>query len=387
MKKYIYADNAATTKLDKNAYKIMQQYLALDYSNPSQLYSFSRNSKKELLNARKIIAKCINAEPEEIYFTSGGTESNNWIIKQQKEKAYTIITSEIEHKSILESCKATERYGNKVIYLSPDNYGRIKPDNLEKNFTKDTKLVSIMYANNEIGTIQDIKNLASIAHKNNALFHTDAVQAIGHIYIDVKNVDIDFLSASAHKFNGPKGVGFLYIKKGLNLNNFMDGGSQEAGLRAGTENVASIIAMAVALENNCKNTDKNQLKLSKIEKVFFKTLSPNIKYKRNGTNQISGNISLSFYKKDGEAILHRLDLMGIEVSTGSACNSTKKQFSHVLKAINLDKNFINGTIRISFGKYNTVSDAKKVAVAINKILEWFYHFFYCCHNFFIIIVC
>lgn len=369
MKKYIYADNAATTKLDKNAYKIMQQYLALDYSNPSQLYSFSRNSKKELLNARKIIAKCINAEPEEIYFTSGGTESNNWIIKQQKEKAYTIITSEIEHKSILESCKATERYGNKVIYLSPDNYGRIKPDNLEKNFTKDTKLVSIMYANNEIGTIQDIKNLASIAHKNNALFHTDAVQAIGHIYIDVKNVDIDFLSASAHKFNGPKGVGFLYIKKGLNLNNFMDGGSQEAGLRAGTENVASIIAMAVALENNCKNTDKNQLKLSKIEKVFFKTLSPNIKYKRNGTNQISGNISLSFYKKDGEAILHRLDLMGIEVSTGSACNSTKKQFSHVLKAINLDKNFINGTIRISFGKYNTVSDAKKVAVAINKILE------------------
>ena len=369
MKKYIYADNAATTKLDKNAYKIMQQYLALDYSNPSQLYSFSRNSKKELANARKIIAKCINAEPEEIYFTSGGTESNNWIIKQQKEKPYTIITSNIEHKSILESCKTMEQYGNKVVYLTPDQGGKIYPNDLERNFTKDTKLVSIMYVNNEIGTIQDIKELSHITHKNNALFHTDAVQAIGHIAIDVKSMDIDFLSASAHKFNGPKGIGFLYIKKGLNINNFMNGGSQEHGLRAGTENVSSIIAMAVALENNCKNIANNQLKLSKIENAFFKTLSPYIKYKRNGVNQILGNISLSFFKKDGEAILHRLDLMGIEVSTGSACNSKTKQVSHVLKAINIDENFINGTIRISFGKHNTISEAKKVAEAINRILE------------------
>lgn len=369
MKKYIYADNAATTKLDKNAYKIMKQYLMYDYSNPSQLYSFSKKSKQELNNARKIIAKCINAEPEEIYFTSGGTESNNWVIKQRKEEPYTIITSEIEHKSILNSCKTMERYGNNVIYLHPDKNGIVHPDNLTKNITQDTKLVSIMYANNEIGTTQNIKALVGIAHKNNSLFHTDAVQAVGHITIDVKELGVDFLSASAHKFNGPKGIGFLYIKKGVNVHSFIDGGSQEYGLRAGTENVASIIAMATALENNCKTIDKNQIKLLKLEKHFFKTLSPGIQYKRNGYNQILGNISLSFFKRDGEALLHRLDLMGIEVSTGSACDTRKKQVSHVLKAIKLDKNFIKGTIRISFGKYNTITEVKKIAMALNKILE------------------
>lgn len=368
MNKYIYADNAATTKLDKDAHKIMQQYLMQDYSNPAQPYSFSRNSKKELLNARKIIAKCINAYPEEIYFTSGGTESNNWIIKQQNLKPYTIITSKIEHKSILESCKRMEQYGYNVIYLTPDNNGKISIDDLAKSFTKDTKLVSIMYANNEIGTIQDIKELSHLTHKNNALFHTDAVQAVGHAAIDVKSLDVDFLSASAHKFNGPKGIGFLYIKKGLKIDSFMSGGTQEFGMRAGTENIASIIAMAIALENNIKKLKQNRLKLEKLEKVFFDNLSSNIQYKRNGCNQIPGNISLSFYKKDGETLLHRLDLMKIEVSTGSACDSKSKQISHVLQAIKLDKNFIKGTIRISFSKDNTFLEVKKVAVALNKIL-------------------
>ena len=374
MKKLVYADNAATTKLDDEAFEAMKPYLLNDYGNASQPYSFSRASKKALKNARQTIAECINAQPEEIYFTSGGTESDNWAIKGTffLNNKCRIITSEIEHHAILNSTKAIESMGCEVVYLKPTKEGLITIDELSRAVTKQTNLVSVMFTNNEIGTIQPIKELAKIAHKSGALFHTDAVQAVGHIKLDVKDLDVDMLSASAHKFNGPKGIGFLYIKNGTPLIPYIDGGAQESSLRAGTENIASIVGMAYALKKNCDEIEKNTSKVKKLEKDLLDLLGVSHNkeiIKNGGNNTLPGIISLSFKNQNGEAMLHRLDLKGICVSTGSACDGKDSNISHVLKAIKLDEKYAKGTIRISLCKNNTKDEITIISEEIKKILQ------------------
>lgn len=373
MKQMIYADNAATTKLDIEAYEAMKPYLLENYANASQPYSFSREVKKALKESREIIARCINAEPEEIYFTSGGTESDNWAIKgiaynDSNKKA--IITSNIEHHAILNSCRQIERFGIPVAYLPANKEATISTEILQQFITKQTKLVSVMMANNEVGSIQPIKELCKIAHDNGTIFHTDAVQAVGHIPVDVKGLGVDLLSASAHKFNGPKGVGFLYIKNGTNIIEHESGGQQELALRAGTENVASIVGMAIALEINCKNLIKISKQIIEIEEYFKSLLAEsNLDFFINGSkNHIPGNISLSFKNADGEMLLHRLDLLGIMISTGAACDSKNTQISHVLQAIKVPEEYAKGTIRLSFGKYNSLKDVEIIANNLLQIL-------------------
>lgn len=367
----IYADNAATTKLDKDAYEAMLPFLLNEYANASQPYSFSRKTKAALKKARQMIADCINALPEEIYFTSGGTESDNWAIKglafADKEKR-AMITSAFEHHAVLNSCAAIEYLGYPVAYMWPTKAGLIKADILEKYITNTTRLVSVMFANNEIGTVQPIKELSTMAHSYGALFHTDAVQAVGHIPIDVQDLGVDMLSASAHKFNGPKGVGFLYIRNGTSICSYLNGGSQEFTMRAGTENVAGIVGMAVALQKNCENIKNNIAHLYNLERIIVERLNKcGIDYIRNGIeNGLPGLLSLSFKGCSGEQLLHRLDLQGIEISTGSACNSVKTEISHVLTAIGLEDNYAKGTIRISFGKDNKCNDAEKI---INELIH------------------
>lgn len=370
----IYADNAATTKLDLEAFEAMKPFLLEDYSNPSQPYSFSRQSKKALQNAREVIASCINAFPDEIYFTSGGTESDNWAIKGSAfadcDKRAT-ITSAFEHHAILRSCAAIERLGYPVAYLSPTSDGYIISDVLKEYISDKTHLVSIMFANNELGSMQPVKELCELAHSHGALFHTDAVQAVGHVKIDVRDLDIDMLSASAHKFNGPRGIGFLYIKKGTNIVPLLNGGSQERAYRAGTENVAAIVGMAKALENNCKKLTENQDHIFALEKQLLKLLdNSGIRYSRNGgKNTLPGLLSLSLSGFSGEAILHRMDLKGICISTGSACDSVNTQISHVLKAIRMDEELAKGTVRISFGKDNTAEDVDTISSELIRIIK------------------
>lgn len=369
----IYADNAATTKLDEEAFEAMIPYLKDNYGNPSQPYSFSRITKKALKKAREIIAKCINAQPEEIIFTSGGTESDNWAIKSNIDVHHhkQIITSEIEHHAVLNSCLDAERLGDTIKYAKVDRNGVVLSDDIEHMLNENTRLVSVMLANNEIGTIEPIKKIAKLAHQYGSLVHTDAVQAVGHISIDVNELGVDLMAASAHKFNGPRGVGFIYVRKGTKLNPFITGGAQESNMRAGTENVANIVGMAKALENNCKNLKSNQEYIIKLENVLIESLKNNhIDFIRNGSDKhLPGNMSLSFRGFEGEMLLHRLDLMGICVSTGSACDSKNTQISHVLKAINLDEDYALGTIRVSLGKNNTEEEAVKIAHAISKIIK------------------
>lgn len=373
MKRYIYADNAATTKLDAVAFEAMKPFLLDEYGNPSQLYSFSRIPKRAIQEARETIASCIGALPEEIFFTSGGTESDNWAIKGAaflNGQRRSTITTSFEHHAILHSCKAIEQQGYPIVYLGPTNDGYITGEIL-KGYTKDKPfIVSVMYANNEIGTVQPIKELCTIAHKSGSLFHTDAVQAIGHVPINVHNLDVDMLSASAHKFNGPKGIGFLYIKKGIKIPSYIDGGAQELKRRAGTENVAGIVGMAVALKQNCDHLQENSRHIEALEFELISRLNAaGVDYIRNGgENRLPGFVSLSFIDMDGEAILHRMDLSGICVSTGSACNSVSAEISHVLKAIRLTDEYAKGTVRISLGKENSQDDVETISQAIRKIV-------------------
>lgn len=367
----IYADNAATTKMDNDAFEAMREFLTVNYGNASQQYSFSSTPKRAIKEAREIIAQCIGADSEEIYFTSCGTESDNWAIKMGAGKNGEVITSVIEHHAILNSCRSVEKLGHVVHYIPVSSQGIIDINSLREKLSNKTSLVSVMYANNEIGSLQPIQEMIKLAHDKGALFHTDAVQAVGHIDIDVHKLGIDMLSASAHKFNGPKGIGFLYIRKGLALAPFIDGGQQEFGKRAGTENVAAIVAMAVALKNNVKEITSNSKKILELERRLISNLNEaNIDFVRNGsTNHIPGNISLSFANAEGEVLLHRLDLMGICISTGSACDSVNTQVSHVIKAINVPKRYAEGTIRISLGKWNTEADVDSIVEAIIKILQ------------------
>ena len=377
----IYADNAATTKMDIEAFEAMKPFLLEEYGNPSQPYFFSKTARIALREARETIAKCINADPDEIYFTSGGTESDNWAIKEFGGAAKTkyIITSAIEHKAILNACTHMEKQGAIVEYVPVTPDGVILVDELEKKLRErsnsakanEETIVSVMFVNNEIGTIEPITQIAEVVHRYGAIFHTDAVQAVGHVAIDVKKMGIDMLSASAHKFNGPKGIGFLYVKKGIDILSHNDGGVQENGKRAGTENVCAIVGMAKALENNIQNIEYNQKRILELERIIEDgLLKENIEYIRNGSREhVPGNMSLSFRGFEGEALLHRLDLMRICVSTGSACDSEKTSVSHVLKAINLKEDLAIGTIRISLGKYNTADEAMQIVDALHKILK------------------
>lgn len=372
MKQFVYADNAATTQLDIDAFEAMKPYLLEEYGNASQPYSFARAAKKALKNSRETIAQCIGAQPEEIFFTSGGTESDNWAIKGTaflESSKNTFITSTIEHHAILRPCADIEKMGYSVSYLPVDDTGTVNAETMSEYIDSDTRLVSIMTANNEIGSIQDISSLAAIAHSYGAIFHTDSVQAIGHIEIDVNLLGVDMLSASAHKFNGPKGIGFLYVRKGTPLVPYASGGGQEHHMRAGTENVASIVGMATALKKNVAAIKDTASYLTLLENRLLIGLSnSNIRFRRNGSKtHIPGNLSLSFPGYSGEALLHRLDLMGICVSTGSACDSKETQISHVLQAIGLEPDLAKGTIRLSFGRNNSENDVDIIVKSLKQI--------------------
>lgn len=371
MKEYVYADNAATTRLSNKAFESMLPYLQNEYGNASQLYSFARLPKKALKEARQVIANCIGAQPSEIFFTSCGTESDNWVINGAVQQHLPIVTSSIEHHAILRPCESAKRCGCSVSLLPVTKEGIVLSSSVKEVVHSSCGLLSVMYANNEIGTIQPIKELATIAHENGWLMHTDAVQAIGHTRINVRELGVDMLSASAHKFNGPKGIGFLYIKEGVNWPALIKGGTQENGLRAGTENVASIVGMATALEENVISICENESHLAHLEEILISNLSRSgIAFYRNGAeNHIKGNVSLSFPNRSGESIMHRLDLKGICVSTGSACDSKDTQISHVLKAIGLEVMLAKGTIRISLSKYNTEQDMIKIVQVLVGILK------------------
>ena len=337
-KTLIYADHAATTALAPAALDSMKPWLFDKYGNPSTLYSLARDPRKAISTARKCIAEAIGANPEEVFFTSGGTEADNWAIKGmafQHASGKRIVTSTIEHHAVLNSCESLKRMGYQIVDLPVDKKGIISPETLSNRITKGTILVSIMMANNEIGTIEPIRELVKVARQNDCVFHTDAVQAVGHIPIDVKEMGVDMLSASAHKFNGPKGIGFLYIRSGIDLVPLIDGGGQERGMRAGTENVAGIVGMATALQGHIKSMASEKMYLNKLSKQLIEVLRHNhLDFLINGSDyRIPGNLSLSFRDFDGEMLLHRLDLMGTAVATGSACNSKDTVLSHVIKAI------------------------------------------------------
>ena len=374
VKQIIYADNAATTRLDRDALDAMMPYLTEEYGNASQPYFFAKPAKKAIAPARETVAECIGAEPEEIFFTSGGTESDNWAVKSalfSKGSRRDVITSRIEHHAVLNACRSISDLGIPVSYLPVDPKGTVRPETLRRMINGSTWLVSVMLANNEIGTIEPVQELCAIAHESGTLFHTDAVQAVGHIPIDVKKLGVDMLSASAHKFNGMKGSGFLYIRNGVKIHQYADGGSQEHGQRAGTENVASIVAMAAALRKNCARMAESSERLHKLEQVLLGRLSDEgIDYIRNGSeNHLPGNVNISIKGANGEMLLHRLDLKGICVSTGSACDSVNQRLSHVIEAIGVPDEYAHGTLRITFGADNTEEEAAVIANAIADIMK------------------
>ena len=372
-KRNIYADNAATTRVDDAVISAMMPYISEDFGNISQPYSFSRAGKKAVREARETVAECIGAQPNEIFFTSGGTESDNWALKGYLYPNYQsvgLVTSSIEHHAVLNSCAWLEKLGCEISYARPNKLGIITPEAFRDAITDRTSMASIMCVNNEIGTIEPIYELAEIAHTKGLVFHTDAVQAVGHLPLNMSDSSIDLLSASAHKFNGPKGIGFLYVRTGTPISSFQDGGSQESGLRAGTENVASIVGLATALSLNCSRIQAAQSHIEALRKLLLSELdNSGVQYHINGSsNGMPGILSLSFKDESGERLLHRLDLMGISVSTGSACDGDKTAVSHVLKATGTSESLAKGTIRVSLSVDNTDDEVMFIAKAIAKLV-------------------
>lgn len=370
----IYADHAATTALSPAAYEAMLPWLQDKYGNPSTLYSLARDPRKAVAHSREVIAAAINVDPSEVFFTSGGTEADNWALKGtmfQYDRGKGLITSAIEHHAILNSCVALERMGYAVGTLPVDKMGIVQAEALQSALSNNILLVSTMLANNEIGTIEPVAELAEIVHQAGALFHTDAVQAIGHIPVDAKELDVDMLSASAHKFNGPKGIGFLYVRKGVNLVPLLDGGGQEQGMRAGTESVAGIVGMAAALQEHMEQLTQETEYLNELSNRLIDQLKrKELDFRINGShNRIPGSLSLSFKATDGEMLLHRLDLMGTAVATGSACNSKDTVLSHVIQAISVPQEYAHGTIRVTLGMDNTVEQVDRIAQQIASILR------------------
>ena len=371
-----YFDHAATTAVKEEVLREMIPYFSLNYGNPSSLYSIGRNAKKAMEQARSKVANCIGADPNEIYFTGCGSESDNTVIKgiarAYKEKGNHIITTKIEHPAILNTCETIEKEGFKITYLSVDNNGEISLEELENAITNETILISIMFANNEIGTIQPIKEIGNIAKKHNIIFHTDAVQAVGNVRIDVKDMNIDMLSMSAHKFYGPKGVGALYVRSGIEFQKFQDGGHQERDKRAGTENVAGIVGLGKAIELAYRNFDEYNKKLIGLRDYCISQIKekiPEAKLNGHEIRRLPGNINMSFESADAEALLWKLDKKGICISTGSACSSGRAAPSHVLMSIGLSKKLANGSIRITLGDDNTKEDIDYLVESLVEIVK------------------
>ena len=372
-----YFDNAATTPVREEVIKEMIPYFGIEYGNASVMYSLGRNAKRAMSKARNQVAHSLNCKSSEIYFTSCGSESDNLGIKgyayANKRKGNHIITTKIEHHAVLDACRSLEQEGFEVTYLNVDEKGKINLQELVNSIKDNTILITIMFANNEIGTIEPIEAIGNIAKKNNIVFHTDAVQAIGNIKIDVNKLNIDMLSLSGHKFYAPKGVGALYVKEGIKLKKLLDGGEQEQNLRAGTENVAEIVGLGKAIELIYDEFDLYNQKIKKFRDYYIEEISKNIKnIKINGDleERLAGNANISFPDISGSELLFELDKLGICASAGSACSTSNPMPSHVLTAIGLDKNYANSTLRISFGKDNTIEDVdfliKSIIDIVNK---------------------
>lgn len=375
MSDLIYLDHAATTAVHPDVLKEMLPYFTDRFGNPSSVYGFAANNKNKLTEARETIAGALGAKPEEIYFTAGGSESDNWALKCTAE-AYGvhgghIITTKIEHHAILHTCKYLQNRGYDVTYLDVDENGLVDLNTLEAAIRPDTFLISIMFANNEIGTIEPIKEIGEIAHRHGILFHTDAVQAFGQIPIHVDEMNIDMLSASGHKFNGPKGIGFLYIKKGLKLKSFVHGGQQERGRRAGTENVPGIVGIAKACEIAMAEMEKRMKKETELRDYLIERILKEIPYTRlNGHSKkrLPNNVNISFQFVEGESILIMLDMAGICASSGSACTSGSVDPSHVLLAIGLPHEIAHGSLRLTIGYENTKEEMDTVVDNLKRII-------------------
>lgn len=372
----IYLDNSATTKIKIEVLNEMMPYLTTEYGNASSLYSIGRRAKKAIERARQQVSELINCNPHDIYFTGSGSESDNIALKgfayANKEKGNHIITSKIEHHAVLETCETLERQGFEVSYINVNENGVLKIDELKKEIKPSTILISVMTANNEIGTIQPVEEIAKIAHKQNIVFHTDAVQAIGNMLIDVKKMEIDMLSLSGHKINAPKGIGALYIKSGLKVEKYINGGQQEKNKRAGTENVAGIVGLGKACELANKNMNTHIKNLSKIRDYYLNRLQKEIpeKIRINGTmeNRLPGNANVSFKGANASKLVFKLDEKGICVSSGSACSSGNTKPSHVLTALNVPEEYLNSAIRTSFGDNNTFEQVDYLIKCLKLIL-------------------
>lgn len=376
----IYFDHAATTAVHPEVVEEMEPYFGEMFGNPSGAYEFSADVKEIMQRVRQKIADSIRAERDEIYFTSGGTESDNWaligVAEGLKERGKHIITSCIEHHAILRTCEYLEKRGYEVTYLPVDAEGRVSVGMLERAIRPDTILISIMFANNEIGTIQPIQEIGAVARRYGILFHTDAVQAYLHEKIDVKQMKIDLMSASSHKFQGPKGVGFLYVRSGVDLPSFMHGGGQERRKRAGTENVAGIVGMGKAVAIGERDYESNHKKLLMMRNYLIKRIMKEIPYcKLNGSRRyrLDGNINISFQYLEGESLIILLDMEGICVSAGSACSASEHTISHVLQGIGLSEDLARGTIRVSLGSENTMEELdffiEKLKEMVRKLRE------------------
>ena len=370
-----YFDNAATTKVKEEVLKEMFPYFSVEYGNPSSMYSIGRSSRRAIETARKRVAELINCKPKEIYFTSCGSESDNMALKgiayANKEKGNHIITSKIEHPAILNSCKTLEKQGYRITYLNVDEEGNIDISELENSINEDTILISIMFANNEIGTIEPIEQLSKIAKKHNIIFHTDAVQACGNIKIDVKDMGIDMLSLSGHKINAPKGVGALYIREGIEFDRFLDGGHQEKNKRAGTENVAEIVGLGKACEIAKNNLEAHINKLKELRDFYINQVEEkidNIKLNGPRDNRLPGNANISFKGVNGSELLLKLDEKGICASAGSACSTGSSSPSHVLTSIGVDSKMAEGTLRVSFGEENSKEDVEYLVENLEDIV-------------------
>ncbi len=376
MNKEIYLDNAATTKVRPEVAKVMIDYLEQAYGNPSSIYKIARENKTLIEQNREKVASAINAQKNEIYFTGSGSESDNWAIKgiaeSYKKKGNHIITTSVEHHAVLHTCQYLETIGYEVTYLSVDEFGIIDLEELKSAIKPTTILISIMFANNEIGSINPIKEIGQIAKENKVLFHTDAVQAVGHIDIDVKDLNIDLLSMSAHKFNGPKGIGALYIRRGLKITPLIHGGAQERNRRAGTEDIISIIGMGTAIELAQKELPQEVERLTKLRNNLVDGILNTIPHSRlNGhpEKRIAGNCNISFEFIEGESILLMLDMLNICASSGSACTSGSLDPSHVLLEIGLPHEKAHGSLRVSLGLFNTQEDVDYLLEKLPAIVQ------------------
>ncbi|MBO5646299.1 MAG: cysteine desulfurase NifS [Clostridia bacterium] len=374
-KNYVYADNAATTPMSEAAVKAMLPWLTEEFGNPSSMYSLAAKPQTALATAREAVAAVIGADPAEIFFTSGGTESDNWALRGAaygaEKKGRHIITSAIEHHAVLEPLEQLEREGFELTVLKPDAFGRIDPESVRAAIRPDTCLCSIMTANNEVGTIQPIAEIGAICHEFGVTFHTDAVQAMGHIPVDVEDMQVDLLSASAHKFNGPKGVGFLYVRRGTRLKNLIHGGGQEKRRRSGTENVGGIMAMATALTEAVSNMREEYIRLSAMrDRLIAGVLQmPETVLTGHPTERLPGIASFSIRYIEGESIILSLDIAGIAASSGSACSTASLDPSHVLTSMGLSHEEAHGSLRLSLGRYNTEEDVDRILEALPPIVE------------------